>query len=51
MRNITLLIIFVLSMALIFIGQKNIGYFGLLLEVIGLAGLLTDLYIYNKKYK
>lgn len=51
MKNILLMSIFIVSMALIFIGQKNVGYQGLAMEVIGLAGLLTDLYMYNKKFK
>ena len=43
--------IFIISFALLFYGQKNVGYMGLTLELIGLAGLVLILYIYNKRYK
>lgn len=39
------------SIILVCIGQRNVGYTGLLLEVVGIALLLLDLYIYNRKYK
>lgn len=39
------------SIVLVCIGQRHVGYFGLLLEVVGIALLLLDLYIYNRKYK
>ena len=44
-------LIFVSSITLVFVGQRNIGYSGLLLEVIGIGLLLLDLYLYNRKYK
>lgn len=50
-KNIILLVVFVVCLALIVIGQKNIGATGLMMELIGLAGLLVLLYIYNRKYK
>ncbi|KXU51607.1 hypothetical protein HMPREF3037_00907 [Candidatus Stoquefichus sp. KLE1796] len=50
-QNIILLAIFIISFALLFYGQKNVGYMGLTLELIGLAGLVLILYIYNKRYK
>ena len=50
-QNIILLAIFIISFALLFYGQKNVGYMGLTLELIGLAGLVSILYIYNKRYK
>ena len=50
-RNIILLIIFVVCIALIIIGQKNIGASGLVMELVGLAGLLALLYLYNRKNK
>ena len=45
------LLIFAGSMALIVTGQRNIGPAGLLLMMIGLAGILILLYLYNKKYQ
>ena len=50
-KNIILFIIFIVCIALIVIGQKNIGATGLAMELIGLAGLLVLLYLYNRKYK
>lgn len=45
------LLAFVVSMALIVIGQRNIGPGGLLIMLAGLAGILFLLYLYNKKYQ
>lgn len=50
-KNLMLIAIFIISMVLIFVGQKNIGYVGLATELIGLAGLLAVLFIYNRRYK
>lgn len=50
-KNIIMAIVFILSVVLIFVGQKNIGYMGLLIEIIGLAGIVGVLFTYNKKYK
>ena len=46
-----MLVVFIVSIVLIFVGQRNIGYFGLLLEVIGLSGLIFDLYFFNRHFK
>ena len=43
--------IFIASVALIIIGQKNIGPQGLLTMLAGLAGLIGLLAFYNHKYK
>lgn len=45
------LVVFIVSMALIVNGQHNIGPTGLLVMLIGLAGILVLLYLYNKKYQ
>jgi len=50
-QNIILFGIFILSFALIVIGQKDTGYTGLSMEIIGLFGLIGILYTYNKRYK
>ncbi len=50
-QNILLLLLFVASVVLVVVGQKNIGYAGLSAELIGLAGVISVLYIYNKRYK
>ena len=49
--GIIVAVIFVVCLALIMIGQKNIGVPGLIMELAGLVGLLTLLFIYNNKYK
>ncbi|MDD3428613.1 MAG: hypothetical protein PHG02_01240 [Oscillospiraceae bacterium] len=36
---------------LIVIGQKNIGYMGVIQMVAGLAGILGLLFIYNRQHK
>ena len=46
-----IIIMVVVFMALIFIGQKNVGYTGLATELVGLAGLIGVIYTYNKGYK
>ncbi len=48
--RILYLFIFIASMALIVTGQRNIGPVGLLTMLVGLAGILALLYLYNKKY-
>lgn len=45
------LLVFTGSMALIVTGQRNIGPVGLLTMIIGLAGILVLLYLYNKKFQ
>lgn len=50
-KNVVLLVIFIVCLALIIIGQKNISATGLSMELIGLAGLLVLLFLYNRKYK
>lgn len=51
MVRIAYLLIFVLSMALIVMGQRNIGPAGLLTMIAGLAGILLLLYLYNRKFQ
>lgn len=43
--------IFIVSIILTFVGQRHIGYAGLALEAVGVAGVLTVLYLYNRAYK
>lgn len=49
--RILYLLVFVVSMALIVTGQRNIGPAGLLTMIVGLAGILILLYLYNRKYQ
>ena len=50
-RNVIMVIVFIVCLALIIIVQKNISAAGLGMELIGLVGLLTLLFIYNHRYK
>ncbi len=45
------LLVFIVSIVLIVTGQHNIGPAGLLTMLVGLAGILVLLYLYNKKYQ
>ena len=45
------LLIFIVSMALIITGQRKIGPESLLIMLVGLAGILLLLYLYNRKYQ
>ncbi len=51
LKTLIMLILFVVFLALVIVGQKNIGYQGLATQIVGLAGLLGLLYTYNRKYK
>ena len=45
------LVVFVISLTLVVIGQKNVGVSGLGLMLLGLAGLVLLLWFYNRKFK
>ena len=45
------LTVFVIGLALIVVVQRRIGAIGLLLMVMGLAGILLLLYLYNRKFQ
>ncbi len=50
-KNVILLVVFVVCLGLVIIGQRNISLTGLSMELIGLVGLLVLLSLYNRKYK
>lgn len=50
-KAIVVILIFCICIALIIVGQKTVGIQYLLLQLFGLAGLLSLLYGYNKKYQ
>ena len=50
-KNVIIAIVFVVCLALIIIGQKNISVRGLVMELVGLVGLLVLLYLYNRQFK
>ena len=51
MSGILYTVIFLVSVALIAIGQRNIGPVGLLVMLVGLAGILVRLYLYTRKFR
>lgn len=50
LKNIIMLVIFIISVFLTFIGHKAISYKGLVMMLLGLIGILTVLYLYNQTY-
>ena len=44
-------VFFIVCVALVIMGQKNVGVQGLMVMLLGLAGLLFLLYRYNRKFK
>ena len=50
-KNIIMAVLFFVFLGMIVIGQKTVGLGNLGLEIAGLAGLLAELYVYNRKYK
>ncbi len=51
MIGIVVAIVFVICIALVVVGQKNIGPAGLGTMLIGLGGLIGLLWLYNRQYK
>lgn len=49
--GIVVLVVFVVCVALVVTGQRNIGPSGLLTQMAGLAGLIVLLWLYNRQYK
>ena len=49
--GILVAIIFCVCIALVVIGQRNVGLQGLIIELIGLAGLVALLWLYNRQYR
>lgn len=49
--GIIIFIVFVVCVALVVTGQRNIGPAGLFTQLAGLAGLIFLLWLYNKQYK
>lgn len=44
-------IVFCICIALVVIGQRNVGLTGLGMELLGLAGLIILLWLYNRQFK
>lgn len=49
--GILVAIVFVVCVALVIIGHRNVGLSGLGTQMIGLAGLIILLWLYNRQYK
>lgn len=49
--GITVIAVFIVCIALVVIGQRNIGPQGLFMMLAGLAGLIVLLWVYNRQYK
>ncbi len=49
--GILVAVAFIVCIALVVVGQRNVGLNGLGMELLGLAGLLFLLWLYNRKYK
>ncbi len=43
--------VFIVGVALVMIGQRMIGPAGLSIMLVGLAGILLLLYLYNRKFQ
>lgn len=50
-KIIIYILVFGVCLALVIAGQKTVGLEHLLMQIIGLAGMLALLYSYNKKYQ
>lgn len=49
--GILVAVVFCVCIALVVVGQRHIGLAGLGIEMLGLAGLLLLLWLYNRQYK
>lgn len=49
--GILVAIVFVVCVAMVIIGHRNIGLAGLGVQMSGLAGLIVLLWLYNRQYK
>jgi len=45
------IVLFIAFMTMVVLGQRNIGYVGLSVMMVGLVGLLTQLWAYNRHYR
>ena len=49
--GIVIFVVFVVCVALVVAGQRNIGPSGIFTQMAGLAGLIILLWLYNRQYK
>ncbi len=50
-EKIVMIVLFVIFLAMIIIAQKTVSMKNLGIEIVGLIGLLTLLFYYNRKHK
>ena len=50
-KNIIAIVLVLVCLFLIVSGQRTISFQGLMMELVGLAGLLIMLYLYNRKFR
>lgn len=51
LTTVLAVVFFIVCVALVVIGQRDVGPHGLLIMLLGLAGLILLLYLYNRKFK
>lgn len=51
MKKLIYIVIFLISIFLVVKGRDVNNYIGLLMMLIGLAGILSEVYLYNKQYQ
>lgn len=51
LTGILIALVFCVCIALVVIGQRHVGLDGLGLELLGLAGLIVLLWLYNRQYR
>lgn len=49
--NIIMIVLFFVFLGMIIWAQKTVSVRNLMIEIVGLTGLLTLLFLYNRKYK
>ena len=50
-NTILSLIAFIVCVALVVIGQKTVGIPNLMMEIVGVIGIMILIYLYNRKYQ
>lgn len=50
-KTILSLIAFIVCAALVVIGQKTVGIPNLMMEIVGVIGIMILIYLYNRKYQ
>jgi hypothetical protein len=48
---VVVVIVFIVCVALVVVGQRNIGAAGLMTQLVGVAGLVVLLWLYNRQYR